>query len=349
VGSVAGGYDTNGNAVRDVMETNGEINDQSKYGQLQYFWEASAAGKESGGNSDTKTTYTFTYFDADEQRPSLTTLMDDYLETLPSYQSSISNAEADLEFENVQFSYFPTYKDSPLKPEWSRILAVGDSSGIQSPLNFGQSGSLTRQLGRITGAVSDALEKDELRKDSLSEINALQPNLSAAWMFQKAMSIQMGSNVDPQFVSNLLSSNFEMMQEQGGQPSVAKKMTNDGPQFDDLISSFSGSFTQDPSFMPYVAKRVGIKSLAQLVIHVTMMGIYKVLQAIFSPFISGLFSNESSVLPEIVTFVQGVFSPIVTPIVNVVKRVRQGFLRRRRNRMCGDGSDFELPLRPTLH
>jgi hypothetical protein len=163
------------------------------------------------------------------------------------------------------------------------------------------------------------------------------------------MSIQMGSNVDPQFVSNLLSSNFEMMQEQGGQPSVAKKMTNDGPQFDDLISSFSGSFTQDPSFMPYVAKRVGIKSLAQLVIHVTMMGIYKVLQAIFSPFISGLFSNESSVLPEIVTFVQGVFSPIVTPIVNVVKRVRQGFLRRRRNRMCGDGSDFELPLRPTLH
>jgi hypothetical protein len=163
------------------------------------------------------------------------------------------------------------------------------------------------------------------------------------------MSIQMGSNVDPQFVSNLLSSNFEMMQEQGGQPSVAKKMTNDGPQFDDLISSFSGSFTQDPSFMPYVAKRVGIKSLAQLVIHVTMMGIYKLLQAIFSPFISGLFSNESSVLPEIVTFVQGVFSPIVTPIVNVVKRVRQGFLRRRRNRMCGDGSDFELPLRPTLH
>ena len=99
------------------------------------------------------------------------------------------------------FAYFPTYTDSPLKPQWSRVLPVGDASGIQSPLSFGGFGALTRHLDRINTAVDEALTHDLLHKDYLGEINAYTPNLSAAWMFQKAMSVKMGQNVDPKFVN----------------------------------------------------------------------------------------------------------------------------------------------------
>ena len=47
---------------------------------------------------------------------------------------------------------------SPLRPGWDRILQVGDASGIQSPLSFGGFGALTRHLGRLRAALSDALQ-----------------------------------------------------------------------------------------------------------------------------------------------------------------------------------------------
>ena len=62
---------------------------------------------------------------------------------------------------------------------------MGDASGIQSPLSFGGFGALTRHLGRISGAVTEALKYDCLTKEDLGEINQYTPNLSAAWMFQK--------------------------------------------------------------------------------------------------------------------------------------------------------------------
>ena len=195
VGSCASGFDKKTNLIGDIIYTNTEIQDKGVNGKLQYFWEAFPVGIGRNGNdpgtSDVKTTYMFTYMDASENRPSLGMLMEDYWDQLPIYQPSIKNIETDLEVKRVLFAYFPTYRDSPLKPQWSRLLAVGDASGIQSPLSFGGFGALTRHLGRISGAIAEALEYDLLHKNDLAEINAYTPNLSAAWMFQKAMSVRM--------------------------------------------------------------------------------------------------------------------------------------------------------------
>lgn len=70
-------------------------------------------------------------------------------------------------------------------------------------------------LGRISTALSEALEHDLLHKSDLAEINAYTPNLSAAWMFQKAMSVRMGNSVDPKFVNRLLATNFQIMNDMG--------------------------------------------------------------------------------------------------------------------------------------
>lgn len=219
VGSCASGFDKETNLIGDIIYTNTEITDKTENGKLQYFWEAFPVGigrkGAEPGTSDTKTTYMFTYMDASEDRPSLETLMDDYWDLLPVYQPSIEDPEKDLDVHRVLFAYFPTFKDSPVKPQWSRVLAVGDASGIQSPLSFGGFGALTRHLERISSALSEALEHDLLHKSDLAEINAYTPNLSAAWMFQKAMSVRMGTDVDSKFVNRLLATNFEIMNDMG--------------------------------------------------------------------------------------------------------------------------------------
>ena len=168
------------------------------------------------GTSDVKTTYMVTYLDAEKDRPDLLTLMEDYWDNLPIYQNSIQDPEIDLDVKRVLFAFFPMI---PIAIHHSSLngieSSVDDASGIQSPLSFGGFGPSTRHLGRISGAVSDALEHDCLSKDELGKINPYTPNLSAAWMFQKAMFVRLGQQVDSKFVNRLLAINFEVMDEMG--------------------------------------------------------------------------------------------------------------------------------------
>ena len=156
-----------------------------------------------------------------------------------------------------------------MKPDWSRLIAVGDASGIQSPLSFGGFGALTRHLGRVGGAIHEALEDDCLHKDDLGHINAYQPNLSAAWMFQKAMSVGVGQKVNPKFVNRLLATNFEVMDNLGQR--TIRPFLQDVVRFDSLVSSLSGSFVADPLFMPEIVATVGIPALVDWLGHVGMV------------------------------------------------------------------------------
>ena len=270
VGSCAAGYDKKSNLLGDIIYTNQPILDKSPNGHLQYFWEAFPVGIGRNGiepgSSDVKTTYMFTYMDADDSRPSLKDLMEDYWRLLPIYQPSIKNPETDLDVKRILFAYFPTYRDSPLKPNWSRILAVGDASGIQSPLSFGGFGALTRHLDRVGGAISEALDNDCLHKDDLGEINAYMPNLSASWMFQKAMSVRPGQKPNPEFVNRLLATNFQIMDEMGQR--TIKPFLQDVIRFDGLVGSLARSFIRDPLFMPEIIATVGLPALVDWMGHV---------------------------------------------------------------------------------
>jgi len=54
----------------------------------QYFWEAFPSQDLHGSKEESRTTYMFTYLDADGQRPSLATMFDDYLDLMPSYSGA---------------------------------------------------------------------------------------------------------------------------------------------------------------------------------------------------------------------------------------------------------------------
>ncbi|KAJ8443405.1 hypothetical protein Cgig2_018838 [Carnegiea gigantea] len=96
----------------------------------------------------------------------------------------------------------------------------GDASGIQSPVSFGGFGSLTRHLERLSTGIFEACEGGFLDSPSLSLLNPyltmhLQPNLSASWLFQRAMSAKELLHVPPSFINELLYTNFRSMEKLG--------------------------------------------------------------------------------------------------------------------------------------
>lgn len=120
-------------------------------------------------------------------------LQDTYFTLMPAYQG-LPSVDA-VKFKRVLFGGFPCYHSSgttPLAPAFDRVLQLGDASASQSPLSFGGFGSLLRHLPRLSGAINHALQDDRLSQKDLSWIHPYQPSLSAAWLFQRSMSLQVG-------------------------------------------------------------------------------------------------------------------------------------------------------------
>lgn len=287
VGGCARGFDPANNTYSDVIYTDTPIKKFSSSHQ-QYFWEAFPAGS---GPSD-RTTYLFTYLDAKPDRPSINEILDDYWELLPRYQG----VEVDkLEFARVLYGMFPTYRNSPLKAGFDRILQVGDASGIQSPLSFGGFGSLTRHIERIIEAIEDALPHidnqtqaeggnicDELvTAEYLGMINSYQPNLSACWMFQRAMSIKVGDSPNPELIVGTLSNSFTAMEKLGDD--VMRPFLQDVLQFRPLLRTLVLAAGQDLLTPFKVVPQVGVLAIADFLYHFLLLGVYTILASIVGP------------------------------------------------------------------
>ncbi len=233
--------------------------------QCQYFWEAFPA-------RDGRTTYLFTYLDAHPDRLSLTDLFDDYFRLLPEYQGTALN---DLMIKRALFGFFPCYKSSPLKPTWDRILALGDSSGAQSPLSFGGFGAMMRHLGRLTIALSDALTIDRLDRTSLARIQPYQPNIQVTWLFQKTMSVPLTQTLAPQQINQLLADVFLTMQTLGD--GVLKPFLQDVVQFGPLAKTLLKTSLARPTIALTILPQVGLWALLEWTWHFMNLALYSIL------------------------------------------------------------------------
>lgn len=282
VGGCARGYDAANNTYSDLIYTDTPITSSmgpQKDTSLQYFWEAFPTGS---GPTD-RTVYLFTYMDAKAERPSVADIYDDYWRLLPRYQGV--EAE-DLEFQRLLYGLFPTYRDSPLRSKFSRLLPVGDASGIQSPLSFGGFGSLTRHLDRIVSALEEALVQEGdmrdvlLQAEHLSQINAYQPNLSACWMFQRSMSCPIGTDPDKGLIVGILSNSFRSMEKLGD--AVMKPFLQDVLQFVPLLRTLSLAGAQDLLTPLKIVPHVGLGAMGDFFKHFFNMGLYTALYSLRS-------------------------------------------------------------------
>jgi lycopene cyclase CruP len=232
--------------------------------QCQYFWEAFPA-------QDGRTTYLFTYLDANPSRPSLEALFEDYWRLLPEYQGV---PVEQLQVQRVLFGFFPCYRQ-PLELAWSRILAVGDSSGTQSPLSFGGFGAMMRHLSRLTGGLQEALTADLLDRADLALLQPYQPNLAVTWLFQRAMSVGIDQPIAPDQINQLLSAVFNQM-EQLGEP-VLKPFLQDVVQFPALFQTMLRVGLLHPGLVLKVIPQVGVPLLVEWLGHYLLLAAYSVL------------------------------------------------------------------------
>ena len=228
--------------------------------QCQYFWEAFPA-------KDGRTTYLFTYVDAHPDRISLTELMNEYFRLLPEYQNVDLN---DIDWQRFLFGFFPAYRRSPLSLPWSRMLAVGDSSGMQSPVSFGGFGAMMRHLPRLTSAISDALDQDCLSVADLAVIQPYQPNISVTWLFQKTMSVPIDGKPKPNQINDLMSGVFRVMDNLGDD--VLKPFLQDVVTFGGLAKTLP---LVNPLLVLPLLPQVGVLLLADWLKHFTTLGLYR--------------------------------------------------------------------------
>ncbi|CAM6124484.1 unnamed protein product [Calypogeia fissa] len=271
VGGCARGFENN--TTSDVIFTTTPVTEIGN-SKAQFFWEAFPAGS---GPKD-RTTYLFTYIDATPSRPSLEEMMEAYWDLMPKYQGVELK---DLTFLRVLHGYFPTYRKSPLPSSFDRVLQVGDASGIQSPLSFGGFGSITRHLPRLTDGLVDALEGNCLDTKSLSLLNPYMPNLSGAWLLQRAMSVPPGGNPPPGFINELLSTNFQSM-ERLGDP-VLRPFLQDIVQFGPLAGTMGSMMMRNPGILPTIFTQVGVVPLVDWLVHFVALGWYTFLGLVVAP------------------------------------------------------------------
>jgi lycopene cyclase CruP len=247
--------------------------------QCQYFWEAFPA-------RDGRTTYLFTYIDANPQRLSLEALFEEYLRLLPEYQRvELSN----LKFQRALFGFFPTHRQSPLKTPWNRILPAGDSSGSQSPLSFGGFGAMVRHLKRLTYGIYEALETEQLSAKSLTLLQPYQPSLTVTWLFQKAMSVGVNQKIAPDQINQLLSAVFQEMQQLG--TPVLKPFLQDIVQFSALTQTLLKTGLYHPGIVAKIIPQVGLASLLDWMLHYSNLGVYTALLSL-SPMLETWIKNQ---------------------------------------------------------
>jgi len=258
VGSCAQGFAENNSG--DLL-----LSFTSLQNQCQYFWEAFPA-------RDGRTTYLFTYMDAHPQRLSLEALFEEYLRLLPEYQGVELSK---LKFQRSLFGFFPTYRQSPIKTPWSRILTAGDSSGSQSPLSFGGFGAMVRHLKRLTYGIYDALETEQLSAKAIALLQPYQPSLTVTWLFQRAMSVGVNQKIAPDQINQLLSAVFEEMQQLG--TPVLKPFLQDIVQFSALTQTLLKTGLDHPVLVAKIIPQVGLASLLDWMLHYSNLGVYTAL------------------------------------------------------------------------
>jgi lycopene cyclase CruP len=230
--------------------------------QCQYFWEAFPA-------RDGRTTYLFTYLDAHPERPSLEFLFEEYLRLLPEYQGV---ELSQIDFQRVLFGFFPSYRNSPLRMPWRRILPVGDSSGGQSPVSFGGFGSMVRHLKRLTEGTHEALQCDAIERNALAQLQPYQPNIAVTWLFQRAMSVGINQQLPPNQINQLLTGVFQAMEQLGDD--VLRPFLQDVVQFPGLSKTLLLTSLTKPRLVIPVIPQVGLTTLLDWMVHYIKLGFY---------------------------------------------------------------------------
>ncbi|MGB7416653.1 MAG: FAD-dependent monooxygenase [Thermosynechococcaceae cyanobacterium] len=185
----------------DVLNSHGDI---SRGRQL--IWELFPAA------NDELTVYLFHYHQVHPDNPgSLLEMYEDFFTILPEYRRC--NLDQ-LTWIKPTFGYIPGHFSGDSRDRtiaFDRLVAIGDSASLQSPLIFTGFGSLIRNLPRLTDLLNTALRHDLWQAQHLEQIRAYQSNIAVTWLFSRGMMVPTGRHLPPARVNSMLNTFFEIL------------------------------------------------------------------------------------------------------------------------------------------
>lgn len=202
--------------VPDILVSRTPINSSRS---TQYFWEAFPVGRDPMA----RTAYMFSYGPCEEGRQTLTSALEDFVDSIEDYQGT--SVENTTSVKRVLFGFFPSFyrTSTPVAVAHDRVLPVGDAGGLQSPISFGGFGCCVRHLPRICTAVSDALHDPSdslLMRKHIGLVQWYMPSLAVTGLFHTAMSVTPGQTtagplLDEFGINDVLWTNMMALQKAG--------------------------------------------------------------------------------------------------------------------------------------
>jgi lycopene cyclase CruA len=186
----------------DVLASHGDI---SRGRQL--IWELFP------GPGEELTFYLFHYHQVHPENPgSLLELYEDFFTILPEYRRCHLDQ---LEWKKATFGYIPGRFGGRASPPTStaldRVLTIGDSAAMQSPLSFTGFGSLVRNVPRLADLLDTALRHNLLTAPDLQRVRAYQNNSAVTWLFSRGMMVPTGASLPPARINAMLNSFFGIL------------------------------------------------------------------------------------------------------------------------------------------
>ncbi|MBF2055857.1 MAG: flavin-dependent dehydrogenase [Cyanobacterium sp. T60_A2020_053] len=234
----------------DVLFSHGDI---SKGRQL--IWELFP------GEGEELTIYLFHYHQVHPDNPgSLLEMYEDFFNILPEYRRCDMEQ---LTWKKPTFGYIPgrftvSKKDRTIAMD--RLLSIGDSASLQSPLVFTGFGSLVRNLGRLTSLLDQALKNNLLDGDSLNQINAYQSNIAVTWLFSKGMMVPTHQTLPPARVNSMLNTFFGLLADEPATADVFIKDRTDWLTFNRLALKAA---RKNPPLLWWIWQMAGTKDIGR--------------------------------------------------------------------------------------
>ena len=122
----------------------------------------------------------------------------------------------------------------------------------------------------------------------VQQLQPYQPNLSATWMFQRAMSPQVNQSLDPNHINRLLNEVFKTMTTLGDD--VLDPFLQDVVQFKGLTQTLGLMTVTSPQLIPKILAQVGLPSLIRWIPHYLQLGEYSALASLGNTGNRGLWS-----------------------------------------------------------
>ncbi|TVQ48043.1 MAG: flavin-dependent dehydrogenase [Gloeocapsa sp. DLM2.Bin57] len=233
----------------DVLNSHGDI---SRGRQL--IWELFP------GEGKDLTIYLFHYHQVHKDNPgSLLEMYEDFFNILPEYKRCDLDK---LVWKKPTFGYIPGHfsvSSQERRVAFDRLVLIGDSASLQSPLIFTGFGSLVRNLGRLTVLLDTALNHDFLSAKDLDLIRAYQSNVAVTWLFSKGMMVPTGKSLPPARINAMLNTFFGLLADEP--PQVADTFIKDRTDWWTFTRLALKAAQQNPILLWWIVEMAGFRDL----------------------------------------------------------------------------------------